>query len=76
MRTPRDANPWTMSVPDAGLQYFGLSRGAAYAAADRGDIPTIRVGRLRRVPIKIIEGLFEVPVAANANLKPPSRTAA
>jgi hypothetical protein len=34
----------TMSVPAAGKYYFGLSRNAAYAAAKRGVIPTVRLG--------------------------------
>jgi len=29
---------------------LGLNRNAAYAAAKRGDIPTIRIGKLIRVP--------------------------
>lgn len=47
--------PVTMTVPEAGRHYFGLSRGASYAAAARGDIPTIRIGRLLRVPRKAME---------------------
>jgi hypothetical protein len=45
----------TLSVPEAGRRYFGLSRNGSYEAADRGDIPTIRIGRLRRVPIRALE---------------------
>ncbi|WP_423891374.1 helix-turn-helix domain-containing protein [Bradyrhizobium sp.] len=37
------------SVPKAG-RLLGLGRNAAYDAAKRGDIPTIRIGRLLRVP--------------------------
>lgn len=51
--------PLTMSVPEAGRRYFGLSRNSAYAAAERGDIPTIRVGRLLRVPIKAMDAMLE-----------------
>jgi hypothetical protein len=40
----------TISVPEAGRRYFDLCRGASYEAARRGDIPTIRIGRLLRVP--------------------------
>ena len=51
--------PWTISVPEAGRE-AGMSKNAAYAAADRGEIPTIRFGRLRRVPVvrwrKILAG--------------------
>jgi hypothetical protein len=45
----------TLSVPEAGKRYFGLSRNGSYEAADRGDIPTIRIGRLRRVPVRAME---------------------
>ena len=41
----------TASVPDVGRVCFGLSRNASYEAARRGDIPTIRIGRLYRVPV-------------------------
>jgi hypothetical protein len=34
----------TMPVPMAGQKYYGLSRNASYAAAARGEIPTIRIG--------------------------------
>ena len=49
----------TMSVPEAGKKYFDLSRDASYAAAQRGDIPTIRVGRLLRVPVRAMERLLD-----------------
>jgi hypothetical protein len=45
----------TISVPEAGRRYFGLSRNAAYDAAKRGEIPTISVGRLLRVPVRAME---------------------
>ena len=45
----------TISIEEAGRTYYGLSRNAAYSAADRGDIPTIRIGRLRRVPVAALE---------------------
>ena len=37
------------TVPEAG-RLLGLSRNGAYDAAKRGDIPTIRIGRLLLVP--------------------------
>ncbi|PWE78688.1 hypothetical protein XF30_19975 [Bradyrhizobium sp. SUTN9-2] len=36
-------------VPEAGA-LLGLGRNASYEAAKRGDIPTIRIGKLLRVP--------------------------
>jgi excisionase family DNA binding protein len=54
-----DEQTFTMTVPEAGRRYFGLSRGASYAAAERGEIPTIRIGRLLRVPIKAMDAMLE-----------------
>ena len=51
--------PQTMSVPEAGRFYFGLSRDGSYDAAARGDIPTIRIGRLLRVPVRAIERMLD-----------------
>ena len=51
--------PLTLAVPEAGKRYFNLSRNASYAAAERGEIPTIRIGRLLRVPIRALEQLLD-----------------
>jgi hypothetical protein len=48
----------TLDVPTAGEKYFGLSRGGSYAAAARGDIPTVRIGRKIRVPIVALERML------------------
>jgi len=45
----------TLSIPEAGRIYYGLSRNGSYDAAARGDIPTIRVGRKFRVPVAAME---------------------
>jgi hypothetical protein len=42
--------PPTIDVVEAG-RIIGASRNAAYAAAKRGEIPTVRIGKLVRVPI-------------------------
>jgi excisionase family DNA binding protein len=52
--------PKTMTVPEAGAEYFGLSRQASYEAAKRGDIPTIKIGKLLRVPIKAMDAILEM----------------
>jgi hypothetical protein len=54
-----DETALTITVPEAGKKYFDLSRDASYAAAQRGDIPTIRVGRLLRVPVAAMERKLE-----------------
>jgi len=51
--------PKTITVPEAGKQYFGLSRNASYEAAARGDIPTVRIGKLLRVPVRAMERLLD-----------------
>jgi hypothetical protein len=57
--------PLTIPVPEAGWKYFGLSRNASYAAAARGDIPTIRIGRLLRVPVRALDQMLEQPAASD-----------
>jgi hypothetical protein len=49
----------TISVPEAGKEYFDLGRNASYEAARRGEIPTIRIGRLLRVPVVALERKLE-----------------
>jgi len=51
--------PLTISVPEAGRRYFGLSRNAAYDAAARGEIPTVRIGRLLKVPVRALEAMLD-----------------
>ena len=49
----------TISVPEAGKQYYGIGKNASYDAAARGEIPTIKVGRLLRVPVAAMERKLE-----------------
>ena len=52
-------NDLTISVPEAGRRFLGLSRNGSYAAASRGEIPVIRIGRLLRVPVRALERMLE-----------------
>ncbi len=51
--------PLTMTIPLAGKRYFNLSRNGSYDAAKRGEIPTIRIGRLLRVPVRALERMLD-----------------
>ncbi|MCA1399347.1 helix-turn-helix domain-containing protein [Bradyrhizobium sp. BRP56] len=47
-----------LTVPEAG-KLLGLNRNRAYLAAARGELPTIRIGRLLRVPKAALERMLE-----------------
>jgi hypothetical protein len=67
-----DTSEKTLSVPEAGRRYFDMGRQAAYGAAKRGDIPTIRIGRLIRVPVRALEKMLDNAggAAMSANTAP------
>jgi excisionase family DNA binding protein len=46
-----------MTVPEAG-RLLGISRNLSYRAARLGDIPTIKVGRRKVVPIEAFEAML------------------
>lgn len=66
----------TITVPEAG-QLLGIGRDAAYAAAERGEIPVLHLGRRLVVPVpRLLQllgcpqtdseaGLRQSPTAAN-----------
>jgi hypothetical protein len=54
-----NTQPKTITVPEAGKEYFDMSRNASYAAARRGDIPTVKIGKLLRVPVRAMEEKLE-----------------
>jgi hypothetical protein len=56
---PPIESPLTLSVPEAGRRYFGLSRNGSYALAAAGKIPTVRIGRLLRVPVRALEAMLD-----------------
>ena len=53
----------TADVPDVGRVCFGLSRNGSYDAAKRGDFPTIKVGRLLKVPTASLRRQLGLEVA-------------
>lgn len=53
-----DVQRKTLSVPEAGREYFELGRNASYEAARRGEIPVIKVGRKLRVPVAALEAML------------------
>ena len=58
---PTAPNKLTMKVEDAG-KLLGISRGAAYARAKDGSLPTIRLGKRLLVPTAALEKLLETAV--------------
>jgi excisionase family DNA binding protein len=50
------SEPLTISVEDA-ARLLGISRGLAYEAARRGELPVIRLGRRLLVPRQRLLGL-------------------
>src|SRR5215217_1684671 len=52
----------TVDVPTAG-RVVGIGRDAAYAAAARGEIPTLKLGRSLRVPVPKLLELLGVTAA-------------
>jgi excisionase family DNA binding protein len=55
---PDDSQCRTLSVEEAG-RLLGISRGAAYAHAKSGAIPTIKLGKRVLVPKAALEKLLQ-----------------
>ena len=51
----------TVSVPEAGRR-LGLGRDASYAAAARGEIPTLQFGKLLRCPVAALDQMLATGV--------------
>jgi hypothetical protein len=51
--------PRTLSIPEAGRRYFGLSAPASYRAAKNGYIPVVALGKRRfRVSVPALESML------------------
>lgn len=65
----------TVSIEEAG-RWCGLGRSAAYEAARRGELPTLRFGRSLRVPtarLRVMLGLDPEPSNASPAAVVPLR---
>jgi excisionase family DNA binding protein len=60
MNIKRHDSRLVYKVPEAGAM-LGLSRNASYEAAKRGDFPTIKLGKLIRVPKAAFHRLLDTP---------------
>jgi hypothetical protein len=53
----------TANIPDVGRLCYGLSKNGSYDAAKRGDIPTIKIGRLLKVPTSALRAKLGLEAA-------------
>jgi excisionase family DNA binding protein len=56
----------TMSIQDA-AKIIGISRQSAYRAVDRGEIPILRIGRRKLVPVHALERFLRGERLENEN---------
>lgn len=61
--------PETIKIQEA-AKILGIGRDAAYAAVRNGEIPSILIGKRRRVPVRQLERLLEAnrPFGATAEI--------
>jgi excisionase family DNA binding protein len=52
----------TLTVEEAG-RILGIGRNSAYEAAQRGEIPTIKIGKRLLVPVRRLQRLLDGEVA-------------
>ena len=57
-RKKKPPHPLWLSVPEAGWRFFGLSRNGAYAAAARGELPVIKIGKRMCCPVIVLERML------------------
>lgn len=58
LQEPSDFGLLVYEVPEAGAM-LGLNRNASYLAAKRGDLPTIKIGKLLKVPKAAFHAMLE-----------------
>lgn len=64
----------TISVPEAG-RLLGVGKDSAYAAAERGEIPVLHLGRRLRVPVPRLLELLGANPSAQADAGPTTEPA-
>lgn len=57
MSAKRRANPDTLTVPEA-AERLGISRNAGYEAVKRGELPSIKIGKLILIPRAAFERML------------------
>ncbi len=62
---PKDTKRETMSAPEAG-HLLGLGISGSYAAAKRGEIPTLKFGKKLRVSRRALERMLTESRTVNA----------
>jgi excisionase family DNA binding protein len=58
MKSPETGERLVYTIIEVG-EILGLTRNAAYEAAKRGDFPTIRIGKLIRVPKVAVHAMIK-----------------
>ncbi|HEX9322846.1 MAG TPA: helix-turn-helix domain-containing protein [Xanthobacteraceae bacterium] len=53
-----DATPQLISLTEA-ARILRISKNTAYAAAQRGDLPVLRIGRLKRVNRRALQQMID-----------------
>jgi hypothetical protein len=66
VRVPNAEETPVVSVPEGGRILANLGRAASYAAAQRGELPTIRVGRRLVVPVARLRALLGLDATTDA----------
>lgn len=61
--------PLAVSLAQA-AEALGISRAYAYRLADAGDIPTVRLGRRRVVPVHALRALVGAPTPTAEEVAP------
>lgn len=59
----------TMSIPEAGAEFYGSGKNGSYELADQGLIPYLQIGRRKVVPREAMEKRYAEVCAEAASRK-------